>query len=128
MTSYRIAGRSMIAFSLFTFVATVAGSVLFESLVVDVGAIIVLFLGQSVSGGSRKAARWSVAVMAYYLLLTASMLIVSQTAPHQIRLGGRSITDAELPAAVWFLLIAVIGSGVCFGLLVRALRTDRRFA
>lgn len=125
---YRLAGRLMIAFAVFMLATTIAGTIFFDALVVDVAAIVVFFLGQSVAGASRRAARWSVAVMGYYVALTASMLIALHVAPQRIRLGGRAITAAELPGATWVLAIAALTAAVCIALHIRALKTEKRSA
>lgn len=128
MTEFRLAGRLMMLFAAFMLAATIVTTILTDALMIDLVTIVVYFLGRPLRDGSRRAARWSIAVMGYYAVMGLAMLVGAQVSPERIRLSGRPLRPEEVTTASWLLAAMAAWAGVCVVLLVRAMRSRRHAA
>lgn len=104
-------------------VVCVVDMVLLETLVVDFAAVAVYFLGGAVAKGSRRAAKWLLFVMLFYVAMALLFVIAIELglAPDRLRGSSRPVATEYLP---WIQIVfAVLGvwAAVCAGLLIRGL-------
>ena len=84
----RLLSRLLVGFGVFTFISSIMVAFIVDALVVDVGALVVILLGESLSRGSPRAARWARIVMVYYFVVAAMLLALGIVAPER-RKGDR---------------------------------------
>jgi hypothetical protein len=120
---FQWAGRLMKLLAIVTLAGTIAATYFFDALLIDVATVIVFFLGGSVAAGSLRAAKWSLAIMIYYLAFAALALVALNFWPESLRLGGRPLSDTAMPWAIASFVTLGVWSTVCVMLLVRGLRT-----
>lgn len=87
----RTAGRLLMAFGTAELIASIAGAVLLDSLIVDVVAIVVILLGSSVARGSARAAWWSRILMVYYTAVATMLIVSGSIRPSTVRVGNRGL-------------------------------------
>lgn len=104
--------------------ATIAATYFFDALLIDLVTVAVFFLGGSVIAGSIRAAKWSLAIMIYYFAFSTFSLVAVNVWPERLRLGGRPLSETELPWAVACFASVAISAALCALLLFRGLRAN----
>ena len=104
----RLLRRLLFGFGAISLVSSIVAAFILDELVIDVGALIVIWLSTSVARGSPRAAKWSGIIMACYFAGAALLLTVGIIAPERMNIAGRAIRPGELPYAL--LSAAIAGS------------------
>jgi len=120
----RQAGASQMTMAVGVILACVVAATVYQTLVLDLSGVIFLFLGLRVATGSRRAAAWSLGLMALYLLGGVLILLGLWLGPEQVYMGGKPLPVEGVPLAKAVIGVATIWAAVNIGLLLRARRTD----
>lgn len=102
----RLLSRLLVGFGAFTLISSIVAGVLLDALIVDAGALVVILLGESLSRGSTRAARWARIAMVCYFVVAALLLTLGIVAPERMRVAGRAVRPGELPYTMAFAGIA----------------------
>jgi hypothetical protein len=105
-TKRRLLSRLLMGFGAFTLISSIVAGVLLDTLIVDAGGLVVILLGESLSRGSPRAARWARIAMVCYFVVAVLLLIGSIVAPERMHVAGRAVRPGELPYAMAFAGIA----------------------
>ena len=124
-----VAGKSLIAFGAVSIIGALGAAFFLDALGVDFLALFVIEFGISVRNGSRRACRWAIGLMAFYLAVTLVTLVVATRHPDGLLgLGSPQLRTARLAwAFAWSGLVAV-WSAVNIALLMRALRSSGKWS
>jgi hypothetical protein len=117
----RLAGRMMIAFVAVLVVICIVSMILLRALMIDIGAVIVYFLGEAVAKGSRRAAKWSLLFMLLYAAMAVLVVVGIEIAPERLRSGSKPVDAAYLPWIQAGFAVLGLWAAVCVGLLIRGL-------
>lgn len=121
------AGNALCCFGCFLLIGSIVAAFLLDALTIDVTAILTIWLGSAVRRGSRRAMKWAVALVVYYLVLsTALWLTVLTGHVGTLRIGGGSVSKEEVP---WLMasMVAVFLWSLVNGLFLRqALHEEKR--
>jgi len=120
---YRTAGNSLIAFGATILLMSIASGIFLGSSTIDLMALVVIVLGLRVSDASRRAAKWAIAIMALYLIVTLLMIWVGTFHPDLVRVGNRILSPELVPWALGTIAVFAIWSLINIALLARSLRT-----
>jgi hypothetical protein len=120
---YELAGRSLIAFGLLLLLGSIVALFFFHSLMIDLLAVMVIPLGFNVARRSVRATRWSIPIMAWYLFIAVTMLVIAAIRPESIKVGGRCFQPADRPWVLAGCVTVGIWSALNIALLSRALRS-----
>ena len=107
---YRTAGNSVIAFGTVLLLGSLLSALFFGSCGIDLVAILIVPLGISVADGSRRAAKWSIGIMALYFLVTLFMIWAVTFRSERLRLGNRDMSPDAIPWALGFIAIFAVWS------------------
>ena len=108
--------RSIMAFGAIAFVSSLAGALWLDSMIVDLGAVVVLALLPALHRGSRKAAMWLTVFMACYLFVAGTGLASCILRPSSIELAGRPLPARAIP---WLMVIlAIFGAWAAVNLML----------
>jgi hypothetical protein len=119
---YRTAGNSLIVFGSTILLMSIASAIFIGSCTIDLMALVVIVLGLRVSDASGRAAKWSIAVMALYLIATLLMIWVGTFHPDLVRVGNRILSPRLVPWVLGTIAVFAIWSIVNIALLARSLR------
>ena len=120
----RLAGNSVTAFAAAMLVASIVAAIKYQAITIDFGAVIVLLLGRSTAGGSRRAAKWSIWLSALYLFSAVAILLALWLRPESVRLLRRPIPPEIIPWGMVLAAVMATWAAVNVGLLFLARRTD----
>ena len=120
----RLAGNSVTAFAAVLLVCWLIAAIKYQFFSIDVGAVIVFFLGRSTAGGSRRAAQWSLWLSAFYLFAAVVVLLALWLRPESVRFMRRPIPSEIIPWGMVFAAVMGVWAAVNISLLYRARRSD----
>jgi hypothetical protein len=122
---YELAGSSLIAFSLLLLLGSIVALFFFHSLMIDLLAVMVIPLGFNVARRSVRATRWSIPIMAWYLFIAVTMLVIAAIRPESIKVGGRCFQPEDRPWVLGACGTIGVWSALNIALLSRALRSSK---
>lgn len=120
----RITGYSLQAFGGAFILLALIEMFFLDAFTFDVMTLIVIGLGISVSKGSRRAAKWALAIMIYYVVLAIALAVVAAVSPANLNFGGRPAPSSALPLIIGFVAVAGAWALLNVFLLIRRLRTS----
>lgn len=123
------AGNTLCCFGCFVLIGSITAAFLLDVLTVDVVAIVAIWLGSTVRGGSRRAIKWALALVIYYMVLSAAFSLTALTGHSAaIRLSGRSLSKEEIPWLVASMIAVFLWAMVNALFLRQALLEEKREA
>jgi hypothetical protein len=120
---YELAGSSLIAFSLLMLLGSIVALFFFHSLTIDLLAVMVIPLGFNIARRSVRATRWSIPIMAWYLFLAVTMLVIAAIRPELMKVGSRCFQPEDRSWVLGACCTIGVWSAVNIALLSRALRS-----
>ena len=123
------AGNVLCCFGCSLLIGSIVAAFLLDALTIDLTAIVAIWLGSAVRRASQRAMKWALALVIYYLVLSAALLAtVLSRHVATLRISGRSISEEEIP---WLVacMVAVFLWSLVNGLFLRqALQEETREA
>ena len=116
---WRLLSRLLVGFGLFTLMSSIIGAFVFRALVIDVGALLVIWLGALLAGGSTRAAKWLRILMLLYFVGTALLFVLCIVAPHVIRIAGNPIRSGQLPYVLAYVAVGCLWALINLSLLLK---------
>ena len=99
-----MAGKSIIAFGIVSFLSSIVFAIVADAFVLDLGSFILMYLGGEIIRGMRKATKWALGIMIYYsafYIFTGFMLATGNAG--SLNIMGKSIQSFN-PGVVAFIL------------------------
>ena len=123
--SHKTVATSIVVLCLLGFVSSIVGFFVFNSLQIDVFAVVVLLVGVQVGNGGLRAMKWSAAFMALYALAALVVAIFALSGSSLLYVGGRPMVPSQVPLVVGSTVVVVTWCTINLVALIRLLRTPR---
>jgi uncharacterized integral membrane protein len=119
---FELVSKSLKIFGWIGLVGGLMAGLILDGLYIDVVAFIVICYASGVAARERRAVKWSLGCMGYYLVIAVTLSIVALTNTEELKIGKFRAEPDDLPMLLIFFGIVAAWAGTNFVLLWQLLK------